>query len=264
MKLSRVLLVLALPFSVVAMFLMVVASSTAYQPNVSNYFERTSPLPVLSVIFVCLAIAVGIAAAIVARYRNEPFSTPATPSFALLPAATGTLASAILLFIAGKALNGILFFVEALFFALLICPFVKKYAAYAIWSGFAAIAAQVVLISTYYFDMTVEMNAPVKVLLQMGLLGAMLDCTVEIRILIGRSHALLTPILTVFAFAICLLSGFSALALTLDGKMPSMVYIAAMPALIGFATTAGYRLMQILNPFSPVSPTEQEKEENAE
>ena len=262
MKVSRILLVLAIPFSVVSMFLMIVACSAAYSPNTSNYFESTSPLPGLSVLFACLAVVAAIAAAIVSRLRNEPFSTPATPSFALLPAAIGSFASAVLLLGAGKALSGILFLVEAIFFILLICPFVKKYAVYLIWAGFVSIAAQIVLISTYYFDMTLEMNAPVKVLLQMGLLAAMLDCTVEIRVLIGRSNAILTPILTAFTFATCLLSGFSALALTLDGKMPSTVYIAAMPALIGFATTSGYRFMQILNPF--VSPTENKKEEDAE
>lgn len=264
MKLSRILLVITLPFSVVSMFLMILAFSTAYHPGISNYFESSSPLPVLSVLFVCLAIAVGIAAAFVSHFRNQPLSIPTTPSFALLPASIGTLASAILLFIAGKTLTGILFLAEATFFALLICPFVKKYAAFAIWGGFAAIAAQIVLISRYYFDMTLEMNAPVKVLLQMGLLAAMLDCTVEIRLLIGRSHALLTPILTVFTFSTCLLSGFSTLALTLDSEMPNMVYIAAMPALIGFSSTALCRLMQILNPSLPVSPNQNEKEEDAE
>ena len=245
MKLSRLLLIAVLPLAVVSAVFMILAFS-AYDPAVSNYFPNGSPLPILSVVSAFLAFAAGAVSALLSRKKSEPFAVPSVPSFALLPAAVGNLAGGVLLLTAGKTLSGVLFLFGVAFFALLACPFAKRYAPYITWLGFAAIAAHISLVAAYYFDMTVEMNAPIKVLLQMGLLAAMLDCTVEIRLLMDRSHAVITPIIIAFAIVCCGLSSISLSVAFLGGKIPEKDYSAALPVLLGFTATAVCRLAALL------------------
>ncbi|MBQ3639339.1 MAG: hypothetical protein II955_02325 [Clostridia bacterium] len=249
MKVSQILLFLTLPITVVSIILMCIAFG-AYDPVISDYFPRGTVFPALAIGVACLAFGVGVSGVIVSKKMHFPLYLPKTPSFAPIPAALGSLASAVFLFISGKPIIGVLFLLAAGFFALTVAPFAKEKAALITWVGFASVIACIALNATYYFDMTVEMNAPVKVLLQIGLLAAMLGCTAEIRILIGRSHFVLTPVLPLLAMIACLFSAFPVFALAAESKTPTMVYTAAVPFLLGFGTTAGCRLMQITFPQS--------------
>ena len=262
MKLSRIFLLAVLPLSAISIIFMSIACVSAYDPDVSNYFSRGNPLPVLAIMFTCFAVAAGIAGALLSKHREDSFEKPLSPSFIPFPSAVGCLIGSILLFAAKVPIAGILFLLTAGFFVLTVCPFAKRYASLILWAGFASVAATILLNATYYFDMTVEMNAPIKVLLQMGLLAAMLDCTVEMRVLIDRTDSFATPILTTFTVTLCGLSSIPALIVQIGGKLPGLVYFAAVPVLLGFFVTALIRLCHMI--FTPVQNASTPESANSE
>lgn len=261
MKLSRIFLLLALPYSAVAMILMTVAYLVAYRPDVSNYFTNGSPLPIQATVFACLAVVFGVVGAILSKRLGTPFAKPSAPSFAVLPAALGSLVTAVLLFIAKEPLPAVLFLLTAVYFALSASSLAKRYASAILWVGFASVAATVVLNAAYYFDMAVEMNAPVKILLQMGLLAAMLYCCIEMRISAGLTNGSFTPILTVLAVALCGLSSVPIAVLQFVGELPALAYFAASPVLFGICVTASLRLCQLIAATEPKTATAEEATE---
>lgn len=264
MKQSRILMCASLFLSAVGAILLAVACVTAYDPAVSNYFAVGSPLPVIASVISFVAILSGIASAILAKVKKEPFEAPAAPSFAVLPSAFGSLVTAGMLLIGGKIWIGLLFLLAAAFYVLSACPFAKKYASWIIVPGFAVAAAAIALAATFYFDMTVEMNAPVKVLLQLGLLSVMLESTLEIRALIGRENPVLSIVVITFATVLCPLSGVSGLVLVIASKTPGIVYSAAVPVILGGCATAIVRLISAVFPRCPAKSRSEGSEINTD
>ena len=264
MKPSRSPMLASLFLSAVSAILLAVACATAYDPAVSNYFPAGSPLLVSASVLSILAIISGIVSAILIKAKNEPFEAPSAPSFAVLPSAIGSLITSVMLFIGGKVWIGILFLLATAFYALSACPFAKKYAPWVILPGFAVIAATIALTATFYFDMTVEMNAPVKVLLQLGLLSVMLESTLEIRALIGRESPVLFGVVITFAAVLCPLSGISGLVLVIASKTPGIVYSAAVPVILGGYATAIARLISALFPRRPAQTRSESSEINTD
>lgn len=252
MKVSRILFIAAVPLSLLGALFLLLAYGTAFDPSVSHYFAAGSPFPALAGVCLALAIGCGIAGAILAKKVPESLKSPAVPSFAPLPAALGALGSAIWLFVSGNTVLGVLAVIASVFFTLCACSVAKLYGKYLLWGGFAAIAATIALNATYYFDMTLEMNAPTKILLQMALLAAMLFVTAECRLLTGRFDRLLIPILTVFCLALCTCAGAADFYLLFSKKEVGSAYLAAAPLLLGAGLTALWRLIEML--FSKESP----------
>ena len=242
MKRSRILLLASLPLAMLGAVLMTVAFATAYDPADSNYFPAGAALPVAGAVFALLSLGCGPASAILARRHEEPFAKPSAPSFAVIPSAVGAVVSAVLLFVGGKAVIALFFLFAALFYAFVACPFVKKIADPTLALGFIAVIAPVVLNAAFYFDMTVEMNAPVKVLLQMGLLGAMLYATVEFRAVAGLEYNGRFSLLTALTASLCGISGIPILVVALAQKTPTVVYAAAVPLILGVFCNAAIRI----------------------
>ena len=267
MKASRILFIATVPLALLGALFLLIAYGTAFDPSASHYFAAGSPFPALAGVCLALAIGCGIAGGILAKKNPEALRSPAVPSFAAAPAALGTLISAVWLLVAGKALLGILALLASVFFTLCACFLAKLYGKYLLWGGFAAIAATIAVNATYYFDMTLEMNAPTKVLLQMALLAAMLFVTAECRLLTGRFDRLLIPILTVLSLSLCTCVGAVDFYLLFAKKETKTVYLAAAPLLLGVGLTAIWRLAQMLfskeNP-APVAEETTESEESEE
>ena len=161
----------------------------------------------------------------------------------------------------GQTLLGVLMIFATVFFTLSAGSIAKIYGKYILWGGFAAIAATVACNATYYFDMTIEMNAPTKILLQMAFLAAMLFITAECRLLLDRFDRLLIPILTVLCMTLCIIAGAVVLYLIIAKKEIGTAYFAAAPFLIGMGLTAAGRLIQILLPEKKQPETFAEKTE---
>ena len=251
MKRSPALLIflIATPFlALVGTVLLLVAYATAFDPSVSRYFASGNALPTVAAILLFLAVACGIVGAILAKREPDSLTAAPVPFRATLFAAFGALGSAVWLLIAGKVLIGVLMLFAAVLFTLCACAIAKLYGKYLLWGGFAAIAATIAHNATIYFDMTVEMNAPTKVLLQMALLAAMLYITAECRLLMGRFDRLLVPALTILCLTLCICAGAVVFYLFAAKKETQVVYVAAAPFLIGVGLSAGARLLQMLIP----------------
>ena len=267
MKLSRILLLASLPLVLVGAVLMAAAFAKTYDPAVSNYFPAGSALPVTGAVFALLSLAAGLASALFAKRRSEPFAKPSAPSFATLPTALGALVSTVLLFVGGKPVIAVFFLAAAAFYALAAFPVAKRIADPLLVLGSVAVIALVILNATFYFDMTVEMNAPVKVLLQMGLLGAMVYAILEVRASAGQKCDYRLPVFTALAASLCGISGISVLVVALAQKTPTVVYAAAVPLILGVFCNAAIRVCQAVLPpkETPSAPetTEQDEEKNA-
>ncbi|MBE6530083.1 MAG: hypothetical protein E7680_05775 [Ruminococcaceae bacterium] len=272
MKRSRLFLLFLIAAPLLALagtVFLLVAYATAFDPSVSRYFASGNALPTVAAILLLLAVACGIVGAILAKREPDSLTAAPVPSRAALFAAFGALASAVWLLIAGKVLIGVLTLLSSVFFTLCACTVAKMYGKVLLWSGFSAIAATIAHNATIYFDMSVEMNAPTKILMQMALLAAMLYITAECRLLTKRFDRLLIPILTVLCTALCFSAGSVGLYLFFTKKETQALYVAAAPFLIGVGLFACFRLLQMLIPAKKIedqpvaeSPKAPEREES--
>ncbi len=265
MKRSRLVLLFLIAAPALALagtIFLLFAYANAFDPTVSHYFSAGSALPVLGGVLLGLSIMCGVVGAVFAKKNPESLSEAAVPFKIDLLAALGALGSSVWLLILGKTIPGVLMIFAAIFFTLCAGAIAKIYGKYLLWGGFAAIAATIAWNATYYFDMTVEMNAPTKILLQMAFLAAMLFITAECRLLLGRFDCLLIPILTVLCVALCISAGAVDLYLLAAKKDIGTVYLAAAPFLFCVGMTALGRLIQMLLPKKQTEATAITENEN--
>ena len=248
MKLSRIFFILTIPFMGIGAVFLFLAYFTAFDPSVSNYFTSGSVFPTLAGIAMFLAIALGIAGGILAKGKSGVLTPMEFPSRISVPAALGALGSSIWLMIAGKGLLGVLILLVSIFFALEFGTVSVQFPSVVLWSAFTAIGGIIFLVASYYFDMTVEMNAPTKILLQMALLSMMLLITAECRVLLGRFDRLLVPVLTVLCMALCIPAGVIGFYLLIAKKTLDVTYLAAAPLTMGVGITALLQLIKVLLP----------------
>ena len=158
----------------------------------TNYFSSSSPLPLAAALCALIGGALGVCASFLADkqlLRSSPFGA----SFSSLPAAVGFLLCGVcVLFSAAGSplglLSGIFLLLSALYSlatAFFAHDEVQKRNIAPL--GAAPVLACALLNAYFYFDVTVEMNAPVKVTVQTALLFAMLYYTGELRFLLGRA-----------------------------------------------------------------------------
>ena len=162
------------------------------------------------------------------------------------PSATGILVA---LFLLGAALYG--YFCTIPKFPLL---------------GSTAVLGCALLNAYYYFDVSVEMNAPIKVLLQTALLFAMIYYTCELRFLLGRGKPRL---FLVFAYATVAASSLCAISLPvalLCGIIQKPIYAMGAVTLLGISLTATLRLFYLYKEENVVSAphSTDTKEDSAE
>ena len=169
----------------------------------------------------------------------------------------------------------VLFFVLASVYHLCLAfGWIKNQYAIAL-SGFSTVIGCILLCGYYYFDATLEMNAPLKVSVLTGLLFAMMLYTGEIRVLIGtpmpRAHLL---------FSVCTLGlgSLSALPIPvayLAGKFDRLAnvktnrfmiahfshpeYLVGAVVLLGICITAAWRICKILFTKKMIEESEQKE-----
>ncbi len=189
----------------------------------SNYFANNALLPILAAGFALSALAVGISSAFVNKPKAFPHSQSRfrmlhwSPAVGFLCAMAGIshelIQNGVTLW--KKHTDGQLFLEEylqgqtniALFCLLLL---ILAFVFCVLWTrkpdqadpnktagfGFAAVIACALLSVLLYFDMSTEMNAPVKSLLQAGFLSSMIFFTTELRLLLGKPLPRLLAILS--------------------------------------------------------------------
>lgn len=239
--------------SALAAILQTLAVLISYDPT-ANYFERGAILPTLAV---CLAIAGIVCGTIAARMTNTETlnDSPFSKQIAIPYAAIGFLLTAIVLPLNASAermtltLVTSVFLVLAAFFHILSCfPSIReKYATVICFLGFAAIVGCILSMGYFYFDVSVEMNAPLKVAVQMGLITAMLGYVGELRYLLGQPMP--RTYLTVLSWSISVgaLSAIAVPIAMIAKKLPRVDYAVGGLLVLCIATTQILRMRTLLS-----------------
>ena len=235
-----------------------------YDEN-ANYFTPNSKIFPIAVICALLAFVAAILLAIIIPKEETVSKSPfGSQLIFALPAALGFGAGAILLVIEFAKSQKSLLLIATLFLLLS--------AAHVLLSetdrvntllGFVPPIACALLVAALYFDTSLEMNAPLKVVTQCALLPLMLCFTAELRYLLNREIPrlyLALVLCSIAASSLCVLA--VPLASFLVGAMNNIPCLAAALVVAGTNITNLLRLKRFLRPI-PV-PEKETKETDAQ
>ncbi len=163
----------------------------------SNYFISGSVLPTVAIILAAAGGVIGILAACLSPRKGAAEVSPFPASvYSALPTAVVLVLFGVILFAPGQATEvthglrvpaALLSFAAAAYVILSAIPALRqKHASAIALLGFTAPLVCALANAYYYFDLSMEMNAPVKYCVQMPLLFAMLYFLGELRYLIGE------------------------------------------------------------------------------
>lgn len=262
-NLYKVLFAVCIVLSVLAAVLSAAAVAVDYDPQ-KNYFSSNAPLFWAACITAAVAFAVGIAATVTTPHEKLS-DTPFCNRINAYPTAVGfALAlSAISLQEVSEPTSQLLipFMVIALAlstaYSILssIPNLIKNRPNLVAGIGLSSIASCLLLNIYLYFDLTVEMNAPLKLFVQIGLLCAMLYYTAELRYLLKIPMPrvfLLVGSATVSIGSLCAIS--LPVAFFTD-KLPRFDYLACAVAVLAVIIVVIARMFALLNPKKdPIQP----------
>lgn len=247
----------ALASTLVACVVQIFAYQSAYGKILANYFSAASPLPEIAVVFSILSCVFGIVAVCLWK-ENQISEQESQRDLSAIPAAVGFLAGAVFLLLTNStpltyAIAGC-FILAAIYNVILAFQLIRDSAVIAL-IGFSNVIGCILLIGHFYFDTSLEMNAPVKISALVGLLFTALYYTYEIKALLGN------PLPRFFTLLTVCVSGIGALAslpLTLayiffhcfdqiyTHSFEHPAYLACSLTLIGVCTTAVWRICRLI------------------
>lgn len=248
-KISTVFKWLSLGAAAVAALLQTIAMLLSYDPE-ANYFLIGAPLPYLAAAFAILGALLGVVCAVLAGPARTatPFRGNVLPA---IPAALGMLAFP---FLSGGFTGGTLSLIASVMLILaaaytVLCETtVRKSSPDAVCVlGFTSILACALTNATYYFDPSLEMNAPVKVVLQTALLFIMLYYTAELRYLMGRELPKLYIALSLIAVSVSALASVAVAVAFFCGILTRIDALAGALLVLGIAITVLLRLFRVLS-----------------
>lgn len=264
MKLSarmlRLLPPVLLSLTGVISLLQILAYLLEYEAPVANYFSFGAIFPNLTLVLTILIVLAGsLLTLLIPKNRLQIHAIPVRA--ASIPAAAGFLAGAVILALsattAASRIAMILLLLGAAYAVLSYC-FSERDPAVTALFGFAAVFGCILLDALYYFDNSLEMNAPVKVTVIIGVLCVMLYHTGEIRILLGKSAPRLYMMLCIWLLGVgglvalpipvAALAGVFARTTSpsnaplLAQQMYHPEYLAGALIVLGTAVSAGIRL----------------------
>lgn len=252
-------LITAVPTTV----LQVLAYLKAYQAPSSNYFASDSLLPKASVAFALLGCALAIVGFFLQRKTDE--RSDALPhSYAPLASALGFLGGAGILLLSDSSnlvsVTAVCLILAAAYQILLTFRVFQESAITAM-IGFSTVVGCILTVGYYYFDSSLEMNAPVKIHVMMGLLLAMLCYTAELRFLLGIGKPKIFKLLscatvcvgalTAIPLPVAFLAGCfdraSAIKSTslMAATLQYPAYLAGAVILLGITVTAAWRMLSV-------------------
>ena len=248
----------------VATLLSTFAVAFLYDEN-ANYFVPGSKIFPIAVICAIIAFVAAILLAIVIPKEETVSGSPFGSRLVFaLPAALGFGAGAILLIIEFAKSQKILFLIATLFLLLSAAHVLLSETDRAnTFLGFAPPIACALMVGVLYFDTSLEMNAPLKVVTQCALLPLMLYFTAELRYLLDREIPRLYLALAFCSFAassLCVLAvPLASFAGMLDNTNNCL---AAALIVLGANITILLRLKRYLKP-TP-APENETKETDAQ
>ena len=194
-----------------AAILQTVAMLVDYEPA-THYFRAGAVLPVLSVLLVLLSALLGSLSILL--WREELEQSPFAPHRTFSASTLGFLLAGSVLLKAGgsdtlRVAAGVLLLLSAPYAFLHALPRMREHRAAMTLLGLLPILACILLNAYYYFDVSIEMNSPIKLALQLALLPAMLAYTGEIRFHLGRPCRRLYLLADVWLMSLGVLSALS-------------------------------------------------------
>ena len=221
----------------------------AYDPR-ANYFLRGTTLPTVSILLLCAGILLGLA--YVLLLPKNVLGTRNLPGrMASLPSAVGAVAAAVTFLLArpeSSLFFGILVMlvITAVYNAML--PFANdaKRKNTVTILGFFAVFAYAMTAAYYYFDLTFEMNAPLKTLLQMGLLFSIVSTTEELRFLIGNARPRAYLMLALATSTVGALTALPVPIAFVAGIVDRVDYLAGAILVLGTTVTTLWRSVTLL------------------
>lgn len=264
LKNPRSYLLLSLLSAIPAAALHTIAYATAYGEQGANYFSTESLLPKLSGVFAILACL--FAAASVLFWKNSPLTVDeSTNRLSSLPAAIGFLVGGTLFFLSNttKLTYAISAFcvLAAIYLASHALSLIEDSFALAL-IGFSAVIVCILCNGYFYFDSSLELNAPLKINAMLGMLTAMLYFVGELRILIGRAMPRTYCVITACTVGLGALSALPIPVAFLLGKFDRVAgssastamtaifehpeYFSGTIIILGVSITAALKLLGIL------------------
>jgi len=195
----RFYLLCALISALAAGIMQTLAYQSAYGNPLANYFSAGSPLPKIAVFFSLFACALGAVAVCLWKKDEIPEHSP-KGDLSSLPAAAGFFAGTAMMLLSNNTkltyAVAVCLFVATLYHVILAFRLIDDPVIVAL-IGFSNVIGCILLIGYLYFDHSMEMNAPVKISVLIGILFAMLYYTNEIRVLLGNPLSRIFTLLTV-------------------------------------------------------------------
>lgn len=240
--------------AVAAGLLMPLAYLIQYDVGTANYFRSGAILPILASIFAALSALIGTVLAIRIPRGKLSISLPAPR--AAIAAAIGCTACAVALFVSMH--EGQIDWTHALAFLLSVLSAIyeltvalcdlkqERVRDLAILLGFAPVFNLILLNALHYFDQSLEMNAPLKITIMLGLLCAMVSITSEIRYLIGTALPRVYLMLAAWTAAAGALSALAVPVAYFAGILQDTEYLSTAFAVLGFSVTSAIRIIDLL------------------
>ena len=231
-----------------------------YDEN-ANYFIPNSKIFPIAVICAIIAFVAAIALALVIPKEEITSKSPfGTNILFALPAALGFGIGAIFMVMEFAQNQAIWFLVATLLLLLSAAHVLLSETERAIpLLGFAPPIACAFMVGVLYFDASLEMNAPLKVVAQCALLPLMLYFTAELRYLLERQIPRLYLALALGSIAASSLCVLAVPLASFAGALNNSNCLAAALVVLGVNITILLRLKRFLNPIP--SPDENDTKE---
>ncbi len=250
-------------FALSAVVLQSLAILLSYEPD-TNYFAGFPLLPLLAIGASLLAAIVGSVAALLTnspKLAEHPFPRLPIPSLIalgmILPAIailTTKHTEANLVVIPATVASLFLSAVYPILVGIAAC---RRHRTLTLLFGMVTVISCILLNAYYYFDISVEMNAPLKTTLQGSLLFLMLYLTAELRYLLGTPQPRLYLALAAWALAFGSLSSIPLTVAFFAGKLTRLDYVAGGLLLLCAAVTICHRIVA-LHRSTPAAEAEEE------
>ncbi len=230
----------------------------------ANYFKPNALFPELATIWALLAFAAAIIFALIIPKKETLSKSPFGVNLVFaMPAALGFGAGAILLVIEFAKSQKILFLIATLFLLLSAAHvLLSETDRVNTFLGFAPPIACALMVGVLYFDTSLEMNAPLKVVTQCALLPLMLYFTAELRYLLGREIPRLYLALALGSIAASSLCVLAIPLASFIGALNNIPCLAAALTVAGANVTILLRLKRYLKPIP--APENETKETDAQ
>ena len=261
-RLSSILRIALLACAGSAAILQALAVLISYS-NESNYFDTGAILPILSAIFVIGGLICGTVAACMTD-SNALHDTPFSERNEFPIPAIGFVLTAILLPMHSPAermtltlVTSVLLILAALYSLLSArAAFRKQHEGLLAFLGMASVVGCILAAAYFYFDVSVEMNAPLKIAVQIGLITAMLCYTGEVRYLLGKPMPRVYLTVTSWTVAVGSLATLSIPIACATQKLPRTDYAGGALLVLCLVLTQILRMRTLLK--APAEDTVQE------